>query len=93
MTEHANLAASLAEPADQTVVIVGSDYDDLRIWERNDHEAAKGLACGAREEARWFEKGDLNEEPLTWGTVLHCATHVWLRGPLLASQQPGEASR
>ncbi|MFD9950824.1 hypothetical protein ACFWYW_58980 [Nonomuraea sp. NPDC059023] len=91
MSVHSNLADTLAEPADQSVVIVGSDYD-MRLWQRNDREAAKGIPFGQDAAARWFKDGDLDDEPLHWKTVLTSATHVWERGPLLASQQSGEAT-
>ncbi|MFD9950836.1 hypothetical protein ACFWYW_58920 [Nonomuraea sp. NPDC059023] len=83
--------ADLPEPDDGSMVIVKSDYA-TRLWIRNDYEANKGLPSGQTREARWFVDDEHDDEPHTWRAIICRATHVWERGPLLASKRSGEAS-
>lgn len=87
MSVHPNLADTLPEPDDGSMVIVKSAYA-LRLWVRNDHEAARARRSGSR----WFTDGEYEDEPYSWPLVVQSATHVWACGDLLASQQSGEAS-
>lgn len=87
MSVHPNLADTLREPDDGSMVIVASDCC-TRLWVRNDPEASRYARTDG---ACWFADAEYDDEPHTWRLILQSATHVWACGDLLATSV--EASR
>lgn len=83
MPDKPNLADSLREPPDGTLLILLDVHGAYQVVLRSD---AEGRQTSKFADERWFDGSDMETDPLAWRVALQDAMKVYACGRVLASR-------